>query len=55
MEGTGQESVMDYLNVPSLHSTEIIHKSPVILHKEPYDTEGKHFYEIQQFRRQILK
>jgi hypothetical protein len=46
VEGTGQENVVNYVNVPSLHSTGINHKSPVILHKEPYDTEEKHFYEF---------
>lgn len=55
MEGIGQETVVDYLKVPSLPSTGINHKSPVVLHKETYDTEEKQFYEFQQFKTQILK
>jgi hypothetical protein len=40
VEGTGQESVVEYLNVSSPQSTGINHKISVILHKGPYDNDN---------------
>jgi len=35
MQGTGQETALDFLNISSPHSTGFNHKISVILHKGP--------------------